>query len=162
MAEMMSKRERLSLNSKRWRKNNPDKYRINNAWNHMMQRCYNKNDKAYARYGGRGITVCDRWHDHMNFRKDMLRKYLKAKEEKGKVFLDRTDNDKGYSPDNCKWVTPTDSNNNRSDNRFLEWGGKKMTIPQWARHLGIKRSTLSQRYYVLGWDIEKCLTYRRA
>ncbi len=64
----------------------------------MMHRCYNQNNKRYFDWGGRGITVCDRWHSVANFIEDMYPSYING------LTLDRKDNDKGYSKDNCRWV----------------------------------------------------------
>ncbi len=86
------------------------------TWKSMRQRCYLKTSKDYPTYGGRGITVCDRWNNpngdsriegFINFVNDMGYK------KDPKLQLDRIDNDKGYSPDNCRWVTSKENNNNR-------------------------------------------------
>lgn len=78
------------------------------AWCSMKQRCTNPKDKGYPRYGGRGIKVCDRWmNSFMNFLEDMGEKPFPEYQ------IDRSDNDLGYSPDNCKWVTPSVNSLNR-------------------------------------------------
>ena len=87
---------------------NTSEYR---AWVNMKQRCYNKNDKAYHRYGGRGITVCERWmHDFRTFLKDMGYKSFP------KAQIDRIDNDGNYEPGNCHWTTALENMRNRSKN----------------------------------------------
>lgn len=88
-----------------------EKHPLINHYRSMMQRCYSVNSKAYNRYGGRGIKVCDRWADKLsglqNFANDMG-------EKPDKTFsLDRLDNEKGYCPENCRWATSTAQNINR-------------------------------------------------
>lgn len=75
-----------------------------------------------------------------------------------KHTLDRIENSKGYEPDNCRWATMKEQQNNRTNNRILEYAGKHMTAAQWAEAIGIHVNTLSQRINRLGWSIERALT----
>lgn len=79
--------------------------KIYSTWNSMLNRCYNSNDKRFHNYGKRGIKVCKRWHKFENFYADMGNKPA------GKT-LERTDNDKGYFPNNCKWATSQEQHEN--------------------------------------------------
>lgn len=122
------------------------------CWQTMRLRCHEPANPAYKDYGARGITVCDRWRDSpANFLADMGRKPSPKHE------LDRIDNDKGYSPDNCRWVTRSVNDRNRRSNRFVEHKGERLTIAEWAERYNLRRDTLTHRLKD-GWDIERALT----
>ena len=109
------------------------------SWRAMMQRCRCPSHVAYPRYGGRGITVCERWLSFPNFLADMG-------ERPDGLTLDRIKNHKGYEPGNCRWVTSKAQASNRKDNRFAEYGGEVMTLYQWSGRLGICPSTMFRRF----------------
>lgn len=110
-------------------------YRI---WIGMRQRCENIKSKHFRLYGARGINVCDRWKDFSLFFIDM------GNPPAGKS-LDRIDNNGSYSPDNCRWATHSEQCNNTRQNVWLKYKGEKLTVSQWAKKLGMKRSTLNGR-----------------
>ena len=85
-------------------------HRFYDTWKGMTQRCYNKKSQSYPRYGGRGIKVCDEWRDVKNFVKWAEETFDNNSEG---LTLDRIDNDKGYSPDNCRWADKTTQSINR-------------------------------------------------
>jgi hypothetical protein len=87
-------------------------YRV---WDNMIQRCYNPNNRDYKNYGGRGITVCDRWlYSYENFLEDMGR-------APGKEYsIDRIDNDGNYEPGNCRWATASQQASNRRSKAEME------------------------------------------
>jgi hypothetical protein len=121
------------------------------SWCNIKARCLNPQHKNYARYGGRGITVCERWRDSFqSFLEDMGEKPAGA-------WVERVDNERGYEPGNCVWATPREQNNNRRDSRFLELNGHKQTMAQWARELGLTVGTLFSRLD-RGWSVERALT----
>jgi hypothetical protein len=110
------------------------------AWSHAIQRCYNQNDPHYDDYGGRGIYVCDRWKSSFeNFLADMG--FAPSKSHS----IDRIDNDKGYTPDNCRWALPTTQLSNRRSNIFIEFDGLRLHIAEWARRRNIPVSTIYTR-----------------
>jgi len=104
----------------------------------MKQRCSNPNHLAYANYGGRGIGYCDRWERFENFLSDM------GEKPKGKE-LDREDNSKGYSPDNCRWVEKIDNIMNRRCTKYLTVNGERRTWVEWANFANITRGALTMR-----------------
>lgn len=91
-------------------------------WSAMRKRCIYRKHPAYARYGGKGITICDRWSSFENFKKDMLKSYNKHVLLYGKndTSLDRIDNSKGYLKENCRWATAKIQNNNTRLNAHLK------------------------------------------
>lgn len=121
-----------------------------NSWMSMKARCNNPNRKNYKRYGGRGIQVCERWNSFDNFLADMG-------ERPAALSLDRIDNDGHYSPDNCRWASRREQNNNRCDNLLLSYRGRTQTCKQWADELGMQEATMRWRVY-RGWSIERAMT----
>lgn len=118
-----------------------------NRWRMMMRRCYNPEQRGYERYGGRGIVVCERWHDVSAFVFDM------GPPPPG-CTLDRKDNDGPYSPENCRWATPVEQGNNTSRNRRLTIGGFTGTLTEHARRAGIDPWVFRDRIE-RGWTAEE-------
>lgn len=130
--------------------------RIHDTWSHMIQRCRNENHKFYKDYGGRGIAVCDEWIGTEGFIR--FNEWAMANGYQENLTIDRIDNDKGYSPDNCRWVDQLTQSNNKRSNKHYTYNGETHTIAEWARLYGIKDTTLRMRLSKRGWDIEKALT----
>lgn len=111
-----------------------------NSWGHMRQRCKNPRSRFYADYGGRGISVCERWDRSFDdFYRDM------GPKPSPQHSLDRIDNSGNYEPGNCRWATAREQNNNRRDNVLIEAFGESHTAPEWSRRTGIKRTTIECR-----------------
>lgn len=109
------------------------------CWRDMQQRCYNPNNKKYPIYGGRGITISDRWlESYNNFLEDM------GEKPEG-YTIDRIDNSKGYSKENCRWATPKQQAYNRRTNRFVTYKGQTKTLMEWCEELGWNHNKLRKR-----------------
>ncbi len=121
------------------------------AWASMRDRCHNRNNKRYADWGGRGITICKRWSDFTNFLEDMKPK------PSPRHMLERRDNDKNYCPENCYWATSKEQNNNRRNSVRLTHDGKTQTVLQWATDLGVRPGLIKIRLF-RGWTVERALT----
>jgi hypothetical protein len=127
-------------------------YRI---WTDMKRRCYQPHRPDFARYGGRGITVCSEWMEFANFYSDM------GPRPKG-YTLDRSDNDGPYCKDNCHWIPRRAQERNKSTNHVVEIDGRKMTLVEAAERYGLNYATVCNRIHVLGWSIERALKERVA
>lgn len=124
--------------------------RLYSIWRHMIERCYNENVESYKNYGGRGITVCEEWKNDI----ESFRKWAIENGYAENLTLDRKENDKGYSPDNCRWADLSMQANNRRSNVLIEYNGETKTLMQWCRELGISFSTTQNRLN-LGWSVER-------
>ena len=125
----------------------------------IKSRCYNPHHRYYAYYGGRGIKVCNEWftpHSHEGFR--AFKAWALENGYQEGLTIDRIDNDKGYSPDNCRWVTMLVQGNNRSYCHYITFNGVTKTLMEWSRELEIPYITLKQRLNKYGWPVEKALS----
>jgi len=109
------------------------------AWKSMLDRCNTPTHKAYVHYGGRGIKVCKRWMVFENFYADM------GKRPEG-TSLDRINNNRGYSPANCRWATQQEQQNNRRSNVRITLHGETKTMKQWATHFGVDYAVVKDRH----------------
>lgn len=126
--------------------------RAKHAWYGILTRCLNKNHKTYAKYGGAGITVCERWRNSVeNFIADM------GLPTNNNLEIDRIDNLGNYEPGNCRWATHKENSRNRSNNVHLTFNGKTQTITEWAVEIGVTNDALEQRIRN-GWSVERALT----
>lgn len=135
---------------------------IYNIWCKMISRCTKPTDKAYHHYGGRGITVCERWQRFQCFYDDMG-------DRPENLSLDRIDNNGGYWcvqcgeckqkswPSNCRWATRSEQMTNRRSTRYLTYKGQTASISQWAQTTGIRRLTITRRLE-LGWSVVEALS----
>jgi hypothetical protein len=116
------------------------------AWLSMRNRCHNPKASGFAKYGARGITVCQKWRDSFEaFYADM------GKRPSPLHSIDRKDVNGHYEPENCRWATPIEQANNKTNNRFIELDGRTLTLAQWSRESGIDADVISLRIDS-GWD----------
>lgn len=116
--------------------------RLYKIWVDMRRRCNNPKRDSYRLYGGRGITVCSAWS------KDFLpfKEWALSHGYQNDLSIDRIDNDKGYSPDNCRWATVKEQSNNRSTNVFYEIDGETKTLSQWAEYANLPKYEIYDRW----------------
>lgn len=117
----------------------------------MIARCYNPNNKHYHRYGGRGIRICQRW---LNSKEDFIEDM--GPKPTPKHSIDRIDVNGDYTPENCRWATSEEQNNNRRDNHHIEYNGETKTASQWGRVFNIHPTIITGRLK-LGWSIDEAL-----
>lgn len=138
------------------------KHPLYNVHHGMLRRCYDESRKDYKHYGGRGISVCERWRDSDNgliqFIEDMYSTFEDGLE------LDRIDVNGDYSKENCRWATRRTQVINRRqfgtnfDTHYIEFNGKRLCISQWGEELGINPKVIVDRIGKLGWSIDRALS----
>lgn len=121
------------------------------SWCAMRSRCLDASHSSYHRYGGRGITICERWDDFACFLDDM------GPRPSSGHSLDRVDHDGHYEPSNCQWATRKQQQNNMSTNHVITLDGVSRTMAEWNEHLGLKNGGVQSRLR-LGWSLRKALT----
>lgn len=120
----------------------------------IRRRCLNPDYKYFYLYGERGITVCDEWmgkEGQKNFREWAVNNGY----EQG-LTIDRIDNNKGYSPQNCRWVTAKEQSYNRRSNKLITIKGKTQTVTEWAKEMGLSVGALQNRLRY-GWEEDRLL-----
>lgn len=124
--------------------------REHETWRDMIKRCHRSWHYAYKYYGARGIKVCERWHKFENFRDDM------GPKPEG-YTIERIDNDKDYSPENCKWASMKEQSYNKRNSRKIEYDGQAKSIFEWGELSVVSARTFYNRIN-LGWDMKRALT----
>lgn len=131
---------------------NTSEYR---SWMSMKRRCKYPSDPSYKNYGGRGITICERWEDSFEaFYEDMGAK------PDGKHTIDRLDPNGNYFPENCRWASSKQQAENKrrpKGKRLVTYKGTTLGVTQWANKLGLNFQTLTDRLNA-GWSVERAFT----
>ena len=126
------------------------KERLYETWKNMKRRCNDPQNKRYAQYGGRGIKVCPEWeHDYLAFRS-----WAVSAGYQDNLTIDRIDVNKGYFPENCRWVTPDEQMNNMTKNHMISYHGKRLSMSQWAKEFGLTYGAMNHRIQ-RGWSMER-------
>lgn len=120
------------------------------AWYNMRARCYRPSSRCYSNYGGRGVSVCKRWHDFKSFLDDM------GHPPPG-TSLDRINNDGNYEPGNCRWATNAEQSRNTGRNIIIEFMGEKKCLSDWAKEINLDKEALRRRFKN-GWSVKAALT----
>lgn len=124
------------------------KTRVYVSWNAMIQRCTNVKSKQYRFYGGRGISVCEKWLSFDGFYEDMG-------DRPAGMSIDRINSFGDYCKENCKWSTIEEQSNNKITSIKITHQGKTQTLTLWAKEIGINHGTLRNRIIKRNWSIEK-------
>ena len=120
--------------------------RIDSIYKSMKDRCYNPNNKRYKSYGGRGIKICSLWLENKNaFFEWASSQGYDSNLPRGCQTLDRIDVNGDYSPENCRFISIEEQENNRTNNRRITYNGENHTVREWEKIKGFKRGTLHSR-----------------
>ena len=126
-------------------------------WTNMRERCSNPNNDAYDNYGGRGITVCDEWNiDFTEFKQWAISNGYN--EDSNSQTIDRIDVNRGYSPDNCRWISRKEQANNKRNSRYVTYEGKRVNIAELSEITGVPYFLLYKRIVIRGWDVVRAVT----
>lgn len=135
--------------------------RFYSIWQNMRRRCYDTTRHNFLYYGGRGIRV--EWDTFNQFFTDMYPEYLKHSEKNGEknTFIERINNNKNYSCENCRWSTRSEQVRNRRSNIYLTFNQKTQCLKDWSIETGINRLTIKKRLNN-GWSVAQALTVNPA
>lgn len=119
--------------------------KVRRTWKNMISRCENKKCSQYGDYGGRGITVCEEWHDLEIFAKWAYANGFSEEKTKSEQTIERKDVNGNYEPSNCCFVTMKEQNNNKRNSRRISCNGETHTLSEWSEITGINRTTIAWR-----------------
>ena len=134
--------EKSAINASKNHKHKESRTRLYHTWQGMKGRCSRKNQLDYGRYGGRGIAVCEEWlHDY-----EVFRKWAMENGYADHLTIERTNNHKGYSPDNCIWADMKTQSRNRRSNVKIEYDGEMITLTELAEIFGLEPKVVMARH----------------
>lgn len=128
--------------------------RLYNIYRGIITRCLNPRDHNFKKYGKNGITICEEWAQSF----EAFAEWAHENGYAENLTIDRIDNDKGYSPDNCRWAGYLTQGRNRRNVRHITYKGKTMTYQEWGKEIGISFHVLRYRILKKGWSVEKAFT----
>lgn len=135
------------------------KTRFYKIWMGILKRCGNANNPGHPNYGGRGITVCDKWIDFIGFKDDMYEGYEEHVKQYGEsdTSIERINVNGNYTKDNCTWATRKEQNTNTRQVKHYEYKGELLDLAEIARREGINYRTLRGRILEYGWTLDMAL-----
>ena len=133
------------------------KERLYGVWRNIISRCEYPKQKVYKYYGGRGISICEEWHNYAVFRDWAYANGYDEKAVRGDCTIDRLDNNGNYEPSNCRWVSLKTQMRNRSDNRLITYNGETKPVVDWAEQMGLSPQTVYCRLNE-GWSEADAIT----
>ena len=125
--------------------------RLKRIYQAMKTRCYNPKAQNFKDYGARGITICDEWLKKPN----SFYEWALSNGYNDDLSIDRIDNNKGYSPENCRWATRKQQNNNQRRNHLIKYKGETKPLSQWCEELGLDYHKIKYRINALRWSVDK-------
>lgn len=135
--------------------------KLNRIYHCMLRRCYCPDNQNYKWYGARGITVCDEWvnPEMVDGRSTKgwfsFRDWALSNGFENGLTIDRIDTNKGYSPDNCRWLSMKEQCNNRRSNHLITYKGKTQNLNQWCKELGLNYKNTEERINRFHWSVDK-------
>lgn len=146
---------RKIVNQIRMYRGGADRHRLHGVLRMAKKRCEDPSCEFYHNYGARGIKVCDEWQGSDGL--DRFYRWAMSHGYKQGLTLDRIDNNKGYSPDNCQFVTRKYQSNNKRNNVYFTFDGVTKTLAEWCEYYKVPYGRVEARLTKMGWDIEDAL-----
>ena len=139
--------------NKRRTTHNMSKTRLYREWTSIKARCCYNSQKGYKSYGKRGIKVCDEWVDSF----ETFASWATSTGYQDDLTIERIDNNKGYNPDNCKWIPLSEQSKNRRSNILVEYNGEIHNLSEWCKAFGVDYRLVHNRIYKNGWSFERAM-----